>query len=476
MVLRVVAGQSGADSYAVTSASIFAAIAMGLLLSRILTRQPILKRPICVAVLSYCAFIGLGPLFTQLIQDSPAPPVTPWVIAVSWLGFLALLAGYVFRMAADNKYKRPFGAGSDLRLNMVGKIALALTITGLLGVVIILVVNGWRIYGAYQDRVNASIFAFPCMMLRPALFFYIIRLRGRKIIPFRHWVGLSTFVVFDLLWFGPIHGSRHQQITLLLALIFLLKPLAFGRRVRFWRAFQIGAVAACAILMILVWGVVRGYRPGNIDMRASVSADAVQTTAMLALYEPFDAFARIVDMYPRTLPYLYGESIYETLTIPIPRSLWPGKPADFGLRLDHQLYGYDQSASNAVPTLPGELYLNFGWAGVLVGMFATGTICRMITFREPGKSGSSLRQSLLYAATFPVLFDLIWGGTGSALWYLSGDTIPVLLAIQLAAHPAQHWRKNRKLKARQNASMLSAYQAGGHSRLQEQGLPNQGSI
>lgn len=64
----------------------------------------------------------------------------------------------------------------------------------------------------------------------------------------------------------------------------------------------------------------------------------------------------------------------------VPRFLWPGKPkiakaSWFAVRIGQGYQRPDGTYTNAVDmTVPGELYLNFGWAGVVLGSAAFGML------------------------------------------------------------------------------------------------------
>lgn len=73
--------------------------------------------------------------------------------------------------------------------------------------------------------------------------------------------------------------------------------------------------------------------------------------------------------------------IRETVLAFIPRPLWPNKPrvTDFGLKFT-ELYLESPKSSNG-PTIFGDLYRNFGWTGVPVGMALLGIFLRLIYTR-----------------------------------------------------------------------------------------------
>jgi oligosaccharide repeat unit polymerase len=74
--------------------------------------------------------------------------------------------------------------------------------------------------------------------------------------------------------------------------------------------------------------------------------------------------------FPAEADYLYGYSYYVQLVNPIPRFLWPDKPKLGTDILMANMYGAVNSEGEAFltisPGLIGEMYLNFGWPGIIV--------------------------------------------------------------------------------------------------------------
>jgi len=79
--------------------------------------------------------------------------------------------------------------------------------------------------------------------------------------------------------------------------------------------------------------------------------------------------------------------------------LWPGKPVpDKAMRLSRLLGGGPMATSSAV-TIPGDLYvLQYGIAGLLVGMFLIGLVVQWLT--NPVKLCPSKRHLFIYACIF----------------------------------------------------------------------------
>jgi len=175
-------------------------------------------------------------------------------------------------------------------------------------------------------------------------------------------------------------------------------------------------------------------RADTAKLSSEIASD-VQTGVLLALHAPSDTFCRIVDAVPDSFPYLLGASFYESATVLIPRDLWPSKPRPFGDWLTVNIYGMPASVGNTVPTWPGELYLNFGILGLLLGMVSLGILCAWLAKwgRIPGTLHATCpAETLVYAVTFPIFLDWIHEGSNGAVWYAFTNIFPVYVAIQFA--------------------------------------------
>lgn len=74
----------------------------------------------------------------------------------------------------------------------------------------------------------------------------------------------------------------------------------------------------------------------------------------------------IVKNYGKTTDYLYGETIIDMLLMPVPRSIYPSKPAWYGIDDITRGMGWPKSTQSAVSP-QGEYYANFGlWGGLLM--------------------------------------------------------------------------------------------------------------
>ena len=128
--------------------------------------------------------------------------------------------------------------------------------------------------------------------------------------------------------------------------------------------------------------------------------------------------AYVVETTPATVPFWGGETYSFLLASVIPRFLWPDKPeAGFGNEFGRR-YGFlhprNYDTTINVPWL-AEFYMNFGTAGVMVGMALVGAGFRFLVQKlgRPPTSpaeyvlGLSLVFQLFYAESN---LALMWGG------------------------------------------------------------------
>lgn len=90
--------------------------------------------------------------------------------------------------------------------------------------------------------------------------------------------------------------------------------------------------------------------------------------------------------------YLLGQSFINFIFTPVPRILWPEKPnIRIGPYVGQEILGFNNE-SGAPPGGVGELYLNFGWPGVVIGMALLGAIVGRLWRRYIAASDRRFRR------------------------------------------------------------------------------------
>ena len=144
-----------------------------------------------------------------------------------------------------------------------------------------------------------------------------------------------------------------------------------------------------------------------------VTIDFLDTYANLIL---------IVEEYPRTYHYLFGETLLNPWVNFIPRSIWPEKPEAFGVIIGRQFYP-EANGTSIAPSFLGELWANFGYFGVVTGSLISGIITNHI---DCNLSHGRLRK-LAPGVYLPFLFFILHRGDLLLLSVLIYSFIPFIV-------------------------------------------------
>ena len=214
---------------------------------------------------------------------------------------------------------------------------------------------------------------------------------------------VTGFMMLGIVFFG---GSRAP----------LLIPLLACAALHYIRQNSSPALTNVLVLvsaLVLIFAVMQVARVG---IRAGSGLD-MQGIDMTGLFEPFYAeiddfkvYYGVFAIVPDFHPFLFGrQMILGSLTLFIPRAIWPGKPSPMIYEIVNLLYGKRAVLDGvAYPNL-SEYYVEFGYIGIIACMFILGLLCRYCRglFTEGGKSSLALA---LYCVIFPALFQVIIRG------------------------------------------------------------------
>jgi hypothetical protein len=137
------------------------------------------------------------------------------------------------------------------------------------------------------------------------------------------------------------------------------------------------------------------------------------------------------------VPFQDGRTLMDLPFAFIPRIIWPDKPTvPAGQVFNHEFYhGTDDTFIS--PSHLGELYWNFGWPGVLVGMATIGTLLGVIGARTNLARGLSLTRLLVLVVTIKGVCMGFEGSIAIAyvVWLRSLAAVAVLHLIFARAAP-----------------------------------------
>ena len=122
------------------------------------------------------------------------------------------------------------------------------------------------------------------------------------------------------------------------------------------------------------------------------------SNSIFSRIDQFAVFSRIVEMDE---PLLYGKSLLKFfISLGPPRFIWHNKPiivggGDFGHRSG--LLAPDVKSTTVGVTMVGDWYMNFGLAGIILGMFFMGMLFRLIYEYLIKRTGISFSGVMIYS-------------------------------------------------------------------------------
>lgn len=260
-----------------------------------------------------------------------------------------------------------------------------------------------------QLRRQLSIFAALALWLGYVPLYILLSISGGNAAP------IAAFLLaLGLVYVGE--RRRIPWITLILALLVMF-PFMFAKH-EYRRMVWENGVARFAT-------VDEALR--NVETYASLAAKTATfgweqiQFALHIIVVRFDIsyiFAHVIRLSPSEVPYLNGESYSDVLWKVIPRVLMPDKPDPlYGQIFGHLYYilsADDFTTSINFPQMV-EMYVNFGPAGVIVGMFLMAQLYRVLTryLNQPGQGDwIAVFAASIFANQFRIEsnFSLVVGG------------------------------------------------------------------
>jgi oligosaccharide repeat unit polymerase len=122
----------------------------------------------------------------------------------------------------------------------------------------------------------------------------------------------------------------------------------------------------------------------------------------------FSTMGLMIKNIPDKVDYIYFAPYVQGFLIPIPRALWPNKPAGEHLKDIYLLYGSEENGKGAAWPFYGEYYYSFGWFGIAIGSFLMGYVLKrfyMWFIRYP-----SPMVTVTYSTGLGILFFMITRG------------------------------------------------------------------
>lgn len=221
---------------------------------------------------------------------------------------------------------------------------------------------------------------------------------------------------------GRLNGKLVAAIIAAALIGIVLKGVAADyRRQTWWVATELTPAQEAAVMATLL--------QRQVDEVGATGAVARGFQASMRRSATLDLMADVVRRTPREIPYWNGHTYGSLVGAFVPRFLWPTKPTkDVGNQFGHRyayIGWYDRHTSVNMPYLL-EFYANFGFGGVVAGMFITAWIIRLLEAAVNRPGSGMLRSTAALMIIHPIFliesdFSLVFGGllmNGVALWVI----------------------------------------------------------
>lgn len=214
-----------------------------------------------------------------------------------------------------------------------------------------------------------------------------------------------ALVAFYLLIFSG--GGRLRLVTLVIT-------VAVIGQYRLRTPVKMLAVAAL-IPTIVIFGAIGRSRVADQAADPNYQASAA---GLGSLVNPLATYGQLIDKH---ISSGHGSTFVAEAVVLVPRSVWPGKPVQFGQVLVERLHPEAVGRTNlSVPAMnEGEWYYNFSWLGLALLVLSIGWLLRYVDRRiarvdltdspHPGP----VFQLVLLATLIGSISDLAWGGLGT---------------------------------------------------------------
>ncbi|HKU15251.1 MAG TPA: O-antigen polymerase [Steroidobacteraceae bacterium] len=220
--------------------------------------------------------------------------------------------------------------------------------------------------------------------------------------------------------------SRAALIFPFLNLLFM-KYYLDGRRFP-WRVFTVFLPLVVALFII------------TSSLRAGAGVDLTQRVTPMTIVAPIiltnggiDASktGHIIDYVDDTQDYKLGQTLVQFLWAAVPRELWVNKPPNLDTFVGEKIYGAETFGAAAVPAgFFGEMYLNFWYAGIVVGALLLGLIVRRIDNLLAGNLHSAVFIMCYVVLLQSIGMSVLASGVSSTIIGVLTAGVPLLLVLR----------------------------------------------
>jgi oligosaccharide repeat unit polymerase len=226
-----------------------------------------------------------------------------------------------------------------------------------------------------------------------------------------------------------IFSSSREDVAMPIAASLMIVYYARGR-INLTRAAM--GIALCSIVLVGI----------TVLRPAKVASDVGEVNPIGVLMEitiggryflDLGKTTQIAYAVPSVVPFQHGRTLVNWAFAPIPRAVWIDKPAvGVGPLLGPKIF---KTVGGVPPGIIAELYLNFHFAGLVLGMFVFGVLLRLFyeSFRPFLLAGNPNAIAMYAVIVQTCSIDLVNADFSKLVVSLLMQAPPVLLIVMLIA-------------------------------------------
>ncbi|MEH6683720.1 MAG: hypothetical protein V7664_04400 [Qipengyuania sp.] len=232
---------------------------------------------------------------------------------------------------------------------------------------------------------------------------------------------LAIFGVLILCAIVPFLSSSRSSLLLL-----AIQPLIIAH---YYGKLRISAVFYAFFLAIAVIVGLGALREVNQQGNITGSSSIIDRTIGAGNGPDLVRTSAIIERVPLERDFLWGYTYTAVASIYIPRSVWPEKPpVSLGAFVKQDIFGEDVRLNGWPPGMIAEAWMNFGIYGVILIMFAFGSLLRIFYESVRPWLGISFPLTLIYSVS---IWRLAFGSIGLNFALGLAQTLSYLIPIFL---------------------------------------------
>jgi hypothetical protein len=257
---------------------------------------------------------------------------------------------------------------------------------------------------------------------------------GLSLLALIYWYGFRRRLTLPLVFYLLVMAYQGYHRFRVLIPVLLLIQIYLDRRGRRWPTLPIFALLIIAGMLFYPLKTIGELAQAGVPLSeiVGVSTEIVQTAldGDAGDQQFLDQFASAITLVDRTGHFYYGGTYLPLLTLPIPRSWWPDKPALNQYMTYFSTEERPMKRMGMIVTLLGESYANFGYVGIVAIPFLLAHILGRSYFRAYRADYLSTTR-FVYLLLAASLIHIYRGGLTAMVVYTAVNMMPLVFIVML---------------------------------------------